>query len=163
MQEAAYNPYYFYIARSLVKQSKQQKLSFLFTTSDKLKELAAMSARAIANLANFTAALAAAKLVPFTIIKALGLGNGNVNKKQALFLQIFLEEHLKVARAEDVHQQLLGVFMKPEYKALQVSLSMYIMKYFAKNLKHSKLERNVLNRVKTNSAIALKALNGTAM
>mmetsp|Transcript_12634 Transcript_12634/g.32727 ORF Transcript_12634/g.32727 Transcript_12634/m.32727 type:complete len:123 (-) Transcript_12634:66-434(-) len=122
-----------------------------------------MSARAIANLANFTAALAAAKLVPFTIIKALGLGNGNVNKKQALFLQIFLEEHLKVARAEDVHQQLLGVFMKPEYKALQVSLSMYIMKYFAKNVKHSKLERNVLNRVKTNSAIALKALNGTAM
>ena len=40
---------------------------------------------------------------------------------------------------------------------------MYIMKYFTKHLKHSRLEKGVLSRVKGNSAIALKALSGAAL
>ena len=162
IQETAYNPYYFFIAKSFIKQSKQQKLSFIFTISDKLKELDRMNVRSIANISNLVSALAAAKLVPFTIIKALNLA-GNINKKEALFLQIMLEQYFKVCREETIQEQLLGLYMKPEYKTIQTSLSMYIIKYFPKYLKHSKIDKNVVKEIKVKSAIALKALNGSAL
>lgn len=121
-----------------------------------------MNVRSIANISNLVSALAAAKLVPFTIIKALNLA-GNINKKEALFLQIMLEQYFKVCREETIQEQLLGLYMKPEYKTIQTSLSMYIIKYFPKYLKHSKIDKNVVKEIKVKSAIALKALNGSAL
>ncbi|QDZ23102.1 MIF4G domain-containing protein [Chloropicon primus] len=162
IQEAAYNPYYFYIAKSLIKQSKQQKLSFIFTISDKLKELSKLSARSIANISKLVAALVKGKLLPFTIIKALSI-SGNVNKKEALFLQMLLEMYLLASSEDAIHEQLLTLYMRPEYKTLKTSLSMYIIKFFPKYLKHSKMEADDLKDLKVKSAVALKALSGNAL
>lgn len=162
IQEAAYNPYYFHIAMSLIKQSKQHKLSFIFTISDKLKELSKLNARGIVNISRLVAALVKEKLVPFTIIKALGIA-GNVSKKEALFMQMLLEEYLRWSSEETIHEQLLQVYMRPEYKALQMALSMYIMKYFSKYLKNTKMDRTVLEGLKIKSQIAMKALSGNAL
>ena len=102
------------------------------------------------------------KLVPFTIIKALGIA-GNVSKKEALFMQMLLEEYLRWSSEETIHEQLLQVYMRPEYKALQMALSMYIMKYFSKYLKNTKMDRTVLEGLKIKSQIAMKALSGNAL
>ena len=53
--------------------------------------------------------------------------------------------------------------MRPEYKALQMALSMYIMKYFSKYLKNTKMDRTVLEGLKIKSQIAMKALSGNAL
>ena len=147
---------------SLIKQSKQHKLSFIFTISDKLKELSKLNARGIVNISRLVAALVKEKLVPFTIIKALGIA-GNVSKKEALFMQMLLEEYLRWSSEETIHEQLLQVYMRPEYKALQMALSMYIMKYFSKYLKNTKMDRTVLEGLKIKSQIAMKALSGNAL
>ena len=163
LQEKAYNPYYFYIAKALIKQSKQQKLSFIFTISDKIKEMDQMGARSVANLAKLVAVLVMQRLVPFTIIKALKITGNFVNKKPALFLQMLLEEYLERSSEAVIHEQLLPLYMKPEYSSLTQTLSMYLMKQFPKYLKHSQMEKTAVAGIKIKSAIALKALRGTAM
>ena len=162
VQEKAYNPYYFHIAKCFIRQSKQQRLTFIFTISDKLKELRGMDTRSIANVSNLVAALAAEKLVPFTIIKVLDLA-GNIKKKEALFLQILLEQYFVLCSEESIHEQLLGLHTKAEYKALKTCLVMYIIKYFPKYAKHSNMEKAKMKEIKVKAAIALKALRGSAL
>ena len=109
------------------------------------------------------AVLVMQRLVPFTIIKALKITGNFVNKKPALFLQMLLEEYLERSSEAVIHEQLLPLYMKPEYSSLTQTLSMYLMKQFPKYLKHSQMEKTAVAGIKIKSAIALKALRGTAM
>ncbi|KAM7120777.1 nucleolar MIF4G domain-containing protein 1 isoform 3-T3 [Molossus nigricans] len=160
LQEAAFNPFYAFLASKLCGYDRRFQVTFQFSMWDKFRELENLPATNFSNLAHLVAHLLKTKSLPLSILKVIEFSE--LDKPRVHFLRKVLYMLLMETEVEDLGLLFARVSDNPQLGVLREGLKLFISHFLLKSAqaRHSAEEAGLLRE---RAELATKALQGRAV
>nr|KAF6469999.1 nucleolar protein with MIF4G domain 1 [Molossus molossus] len=160
LQEAAFNPFYAFLASKLCGYDRRFQVTFQFSMWDKFRELENLPATNFSNLAHLVAHLLKTKSLPLSILKVIEFSE--LDKPRVHFLRKVLYMLLMETEVEDLGLLFTRVSDNPKLGVLCEGLKLFISHFLLKSAqaRHSAEEAGLLRE---RAELATKALQGRAV